>query len=260
MHDTLNVNDRVRLELVDPADDLAVFFVKILRVRHTEFIDPDRQIDLAKISFGQKALEGAFCRLLSSGGIVHFFIFVKEIVDRRRFTGKEGGCVCHAAVFIQADCPGVSDKKGIDKIAVLYLLETVVGSVRCKQAFRVLIVDSILWREIGLLGNSIVFCLDNRCTGPGRHLLGLRVGFGCFLPLRTLIPVFFTAVRAVRICAGRLFFPCFFLSYIFFVYIFFVDVFFFCFFLLCFFSLIIVFCRLFFYCLFFTGLFVGLFL
>ena len=82
MHDTLDVDDRIRLQLVDLFDDFAEFVVVVLRVRNSEFIDADRNIDLAELCLLEQILESALFGFLSPGRILHLLIVVKQVIDR----------------------------------------------------------------------------------------------------------------------------------------------------------------------------------
>ena len=169
MHDPLDIDDGLRLQLVDLFDDLAVFPVVILRVRDAELIDPDAEIDLPELCLGEKVLESPLRGFFAPGGILHLFV-VKKIIDARGLPRQKRGHRAHIAVFIQADCAGIPHKKRIREIAVLYLLQAVIDPVGGKKSFCVRIVNSIVRRQVSLLRNPVVLRLHDPAAGGLRDL------------------------------------------------------------------------------------------
>ena len=168
MHDALDIDDRVRLQLVDLFDDFAEFVIVVLGIGNSEFIDTDRNIDLAELRLFEQVFECAFCGFLSPGGILHLLIVIEQIIDRRRLPGKEGSHIRHITVFIQAHCPGITDHKRVRKIAVVHFLQAVIGPVGCKKSLFIRIVDCVVRREVGLVRHTVVLCPYNLAAGTLR--------------------------------------------------------------------------------------------
>ena len=164
----MNINDRIRLQLVDLFDDLAEFVIIVLCVGNSEFIDADGYIDLAELCLLEQILESALRRFLPPGSILHLLVVIEEVIDRRRLAGEEGGHIGHITVLIQAHCAGIADHKRIGEIAVVHFLQAVIGPVGGKQSLFIRVVDRIVGREVGLVRHTVVLCPDNLAAGAVR--------------------------------------------------------------------------------------------
>ena len=202
MHDALDIDDGLGLELIDPADHLAVLLVIVLRVGDPELIDAHGEIDLAELCLGEQVPEGPFRGLFPPGGIVHDLAVIKKVIDGGRLPGQEGGRGGHVPVFIQADCPGIPHKEGIREILVIHLLQVIEDSVGSKESLLVRVEAGPLRGQVSVLGDAVVLCAHDLAAGRLRDRPGLCFFFFVFCPCLFFLVfflIFFLVLFAVRL-------------------------------------------------------------
>ena len=186
MHDALNIDDRIRLKLIDFRDHITKFVVIVLGIGNSQFIDTDRNINLAKLLFGKKSLDRTLFCFISLFCIIELLVIIEKVIDRDRFLGKERRHISHIAVFIQTYRTGISDHKRVRKVRIVHLLQTVIGTVCGKKALCIRVIDGVVRGQIFFIGYAVILGGNDLAAGCVRHLEGLcgRPCFGFLLCLR----------------------------------------------------------------------------